>query len=179
MRLRKRRCFILSTILISGLIISINHFKKEEVIEEVYLEEINEKIENKNYLAILEIPTINLKRELFAKDSPDNDVSRNLFITASSSFPSSNSDSNLIIAGHSGNGSNAFFKDLYKLKLNSEIKLYYNNKTYTYLIKEIEYQAKTGTLYLKNAYPDMLTLVTCTENNNKTQTIYYAELKNV
>ncbi|MCM1053847.1 MAG: sortase [Ruminococcus sp.] len=179
MRLRKRRCFILSLVLIGGITLSVNHFHKEEKIEEVYLEEINAKIENNSYLAVLDIPTINLKKELFPKDNPDNDVNKNLFITSSSIFPNDNSNSNIIIAGHSGNSNNAFFKDLYKLNLNSEVKLYYNNKTYTYLVKEIEYQAKTGTLYLKNNYHDMLTLITCTKNNDKTQTIYYAELKNM
>ena len=37
--------------------------------------------------------------------------------------------------------------------------LYYNNNLYTYKIKDIEYQDKTGKLYLKNNYKDVLTLI--------------------
>ena len=53
----------------------------------------------------------------------------------------------------------------------------YDISSYMYEILEIEYQPKTGTLLLKNNYN--LKLVTCTYKNKKTQTIYYANLKNM
>ena len=47
-----------------------------------------------------------------------------------------------------------------------------------YEIIDIEYQNKTGILYLKEENEDMITLITCTKNDSTTQTIYYGILKN-
>ncbi len=151
-------------------------------IANVYLneEKITEKKETKDYYAILEIPFINLKRELFPLNNSENNVNKNLFVHEISTFPHSlDTSSNLIIAGHSGNGLNAYFKNLYKLSVGHKVFLYYNDNLYTYEIKEIEYQNKTGTLYLKHDYTNELVLITCTKNNKNTQTIYYASLLNI
>ena len=139
---------------------------------------ISEKLSNKTYYAILDIPKINLKKELYPLNDPQNNVNKTLYVLKESLFPKSDTKSNIIIAGHSGNGKNAYFKNLYKLNIADLIKIYYQNILYSYQIKEIEYQNKVGTLYLKEDYSDMLTLITCTKGNKKTQTIYYAELIN-
>ena len=144
--------------------------------QKIEQKEIIKKEEAKSYFALIEIPKINLKKELFPKGDAKNNLNINLYVHDKSIFPPS-SNSNLIIAGHSGNGKNAYFKNLYKLKVNDIVKISYNNYSYTYKIKEIEEQAKTGTLYLKEEYAPMLTLITCTKNNKNTQTIYYASLQ--
>ena len=83
---------------------------------------------------------------------------------------------NLIIAGHSGTGPLAFFNDLYKLNKKDRIYVYYNNKKYAYKIVNIYKQKKTGKIKLyRNKKKTTLTLVTCTNNNKNTQTIYVAE----
>ena len=64
------------------------------------------------------------------------------------------------------------------MQLKDEIKLYYDNYIWIYEIIDIEYQNKTGILYLKEENEDMITLITCTKNNSTTQTIYYGILKN-
>ena len=147
-------------------------------IANVYLNEakISEKLETNDYYAILEIPFINLKKEIFPLNSPENDVEKNIYLHPKSILPQLESNSNVIIAGHSGNALNAYFKNLYKLNIGNKVLLYYEDYLYTYEIKEIEYQNKTGTLYLKSPYNEMLTLITCTKNNKNTQTIYYASL---
>lgn len=127
------------------------------------------------YYAILEIPKINLKRELYPINDSQNNVNQNVFVQEDSIFPS-NTPSNVILAAHSGTGSYAYFKDLYKLSLMDTVNLYYQDYIYIYEIKEIEYQEKTGELYIKEEYENMLTLITCTYNDNQTQTIYYASL---
>ena len=128
-----------------------------------------------NYFAILEIPKINLKQELFPINSSQNNVNKHLYVHKESIFPQEN-NSNVIIAGHSGSSKIAYFKNLYQVTIGDLIYLYYNNKLYTYEVKEIEYQNKTGTLYIKKDYDNELTLITCTKNDDTHQTIYYSNL---
>lgn len=165
-------------LILIGLTIPFNYSNK---IKEEYLEErvaIEEKLANEEeYFALLEIPDINLKKELLAINDINNNVDKNLLVLKESIFPG-DASSNVIIAGHSGNGKNAYFKDLYKVNMGAKIKLYYDNYIYTYEISDIELQDKTGTLYLNNNYQNMITLITCTKNDKYHQTIYYAKLKN-
>ena len=145
---------------------------KEEIKKEKISYQSSVVKQNQTYYAFLSIPKINLLKELPNINSKNNDISKNIFIAPTSQIPN-----NLILASHSGASNNAYFKDLYKLNLQDEIKLYYKNYEYIYEILEIEYQPKTGTLLLKNNYN--LKLVTCTHKSKKTQTIYYANLKNM
>lgn len=170
----KKLSFIL---FLTGSILILFNFKSERLNEENVEAQVEIK-ETQSYFAILEIEKINLKRELFEIGNINNNVDKNLFVVDSSVFPDA-LNSNVIIAGHSGSGKNAYFKNLYKLKQGDTLKLYYNNKLYIYEINDIEYQDKTGILYLKKENYNMLTLITCTLNDKKHQTIYYAKLKNV
>lgn len=145
--------------------------------EENYAVILEDHLEENNYFAILEIEDIALKRELYEINSEENNVDKNILVHKKSIFPGQKV-SHIILAAHSGNGHNAYFKDLYKLELNDEIKLYYNDYVWTYEIEDIEYQEKTGILYLHEEEMDMITLITCTKNNSTTQTIYYGILKN-
>ncbi len=139
--------------------------------------QINHKIsEHKPYYAILKIPKINLKQELFPLDNPNNNVDKHILLLKESTLFEQNK-SNIIIAGHSGSGSKAYFRNLYKLNLGDKIELYFDNNIYYYEIKEIELANKIGTLYLKENYSHMITLITCTKGDSSTQTIYYGELK--
>ncbi len=144
-----------------------------------YMEEvkITTKEKENNYYALLEIPKISLKKEIFPKNSKENNVNKNLELHKESIMPE-NDISNVIILGHSGNGTHAYFKELYLLEYNDKIKLYYNNTIYYYEITYIEEEPKTGELSLTRVGEHMLTLITCTKNNKNTQTIYYATLKN-
>ena len=86
---------------------------------------------------------------------------------------------NFILAGHSGTGWKAFFNDLYKLSAGDTAKITYKDKTYTYQITNIYKQPKTGKLAIYRNYDKTtLTLITCTNNDSTTQTIYIAELIN-
>ena len=55
-----------------------------------------------------------------------------------------------------------------------------SNKTYTYKFVNIYKAAKTGTISIyRNSKRTSLTLVTCTNNDSTTQTIYIGELESV
>ena len=131
------------------------------------------------YIGYLLIPKINLKKGFFAKESSQNNVEKTIYIVNGSSYPDVE-NGNFILAGHSGTGWKAFFNDLYKLEKGDSITVNYNNKNYHYNITKIYKQQKTGTIAIYRNYDKTtLTLVTCTNNDDSTQTIYISELTSV
>ena len=173
--LKKNLKFLGFIILILSFLIPIGYAGTNNIMQISNEKTIESKIATNNYYALLTIPKINLNQEIYPLTSKENNVNQNLQLIKGSTMPTENI-SNVIIAGHSGSGLHAYFKDLYKLQVGDTLNFLYSNYLYTYEIKEIEYQAKTGELYLKEEYPHMLTLITCTKNNSKTQTIYYCKL---
>ena len=129
-----------------------------------------------SYIAVLEIPEINLKKGIYALGSRYNTVSRNVSILNPSDYPDVDGG-NFVLAAHSGNGYLSFFRNLYKLEKGSYAYVYYNNIKYTYKITYIYKQQKTGTINVYRPYgKTTLMLITCTKDDESTQTVYVAEL---
>lgn len=158
-------------ILLPLVILNCFSFEKVNINRNLSIEE-KELVKN-NYFALLEIPQINLKKELYNINDKKNDVNKNIYVHPTSIFPN-----NIILAGHSGNTKYSYFNNLKKLKTNDIIKIYYENKIYEYKIKRVEEQNKTGTLYLKEDKAERLILITCHLKHN-TQMIYYSYLANI
>lgn len=138
-----------------------------------YHENKKEKVVKKNnkkrsdYIAVLEIPKINFKRGLYSIKDPRNILSKNIIFLDKSDMPDKK-NSQVIILGHSGNTSNAYFKNLYKLKKGNLIKMNYKNKNYEYKITDIYEIIKSGRLALEsNQDKKTLTLVTCKGTNKQ------------
>ena len=149
-----------------------------ETVEKEEKEEEEDKVEvsPEGYIGYLEIPKINFSKGFVDKNSPDNDVDKNIYIAPKSDYPDVE-NGNFIIAGHSGTGWRAFFNDLYKLEKGDHINISYKNRDYTYIIDDIYKQEKTGTISIyRNQSKNTVTLVTCTNNDSKTQTVYIAYL---
>jgi len=133
----------------------------------------------KYYIARLTIPKINLEKGLVDIKSKYNHVDKNIQIVNGSSYPNVKSG-NFILASHSGNSSISYFRNLYKLVIGDKCYISYNGKKYTYKITDIYYEEKDGTINIKRDHSKtVLTLVTCTRNNNTKQTVYIAELIDV
>lgn len=131
------------------------------------------------YIGYLTIPKINLTKGFLDKRSTENDVEKNILVVSGSNYPDTEKG-NLILAGHSGTGWKAFFNDLYKLEVNDTAYVTYKNKKYIYNIVNIYKQPKVGKLAIYRDYDKTtLTLITCTNNDSKSQTVYIAELVNV
>ena len=131
-----------------------------------------------DYIGYLNIPKINLTKGFLDNRSSENDVEKNILAVEGSNYPDVDKG-NFILAGHSGTGWKAFFNDLYKLSAGDTAKITYKDKTYTYQITNIYKQPKTGKLAIYRNYDKTtLTLITCTNNDSTTQTIYIAELIN-
>ena len=188
------------TILIGGFFLSYNYIQSKKVMafdyisnifyeqnqeiivsdgeQEVEEEEDLGKVTN-NYIGYLSIPKINLKKGFLDKRSPDNDVEKNILVVEGSSYPTKDKG-NLILAGHSGTGWKAFFNDLYKLNKGDKAIVTYKGKTYTYKITNIYTQPKVGKIAIYRNYDKTtLTLITCTNYDSTTQTIYIAELESI
>ena len=132
-----------------------------------------------SYIGYLEIPKIKFRRGFYNINSKLNTVEANIEIIKGSDLPDVN-NGNLIIAGHSGTGWKAFFKDLYKLEVGDEAIVTYAGLNYTYKITNIYKEKNTGTVSIKRNYNKRtLTLITCTKDDSSTQTIYIAELSSI
>lgn len=74
--------------------------------------------------------------------------------------------SNVVIGAHSGTGKYSLFNDISKLSKGNEIKIYYNNKKYIYIVDDIREVDDTELDILENKDKSILTLLTCKINDN-------------
>lgn len=149
---------------------------EEKPIEEAK-EEVKENIvqNEENFIAVIEIPKINLRKGIYSKESSKNNVNKNIEILKESDMPDKN-NGNFILAGHSGNSRIAYFKNLSKLENNDIAYIYYNGGRYVYkLVNSYEIE-KTGEATInRNGQKNTLTLITCKHNTNK-QIVFIFEL---
>ena len=150
---------------------------QEEVKEEVKEEETNNSSSpSYNYIAILEIPSINLKRGIVDFNSKYNNVKYNIQIIEHSQMPNVE-NSNLILAGHNGTSSVSFFNNLYKLKEDSLIYLYYDGYKYIYKLNNYYDTDKDGKVeIIRNRYKTTITLITCKKGTKDKQTVFIGYL---
>lgn len=128
------------------------------------------------YIGKIEIPKIGLTRGFYDKNSSLNNVNWNIKVLKESNYPDVE-NSNLILAAHSGNYSNSYFANLYKLKKGDQAYIYYKNIKYTYQIVNIYNENKDGDVMIKrNPNKNVLTLITCTKDDEQHQTIYILEM---
>ena len=150
----------------------LNNIETNEVISD----EVSSDTNINDYIAVLEIPAINLTRGLVDKSSPNNDVNKNIYMLKDTVLPDEDTISHIILASHSGNSYVSYFKNLHKLDINDEIYFYYKNNKYIYSIYKIDEVDKTGNIELKKTNSSDITLITC-KGNLKRQIVIYATLK--
>lgn len=154
--------------------------QNNEVIEETeqVVEEQPVHVNYENYIGVLEIKKINLKRGFYSKTSRNNNVNRNIQILNESDMPNIE-NGNVIIAGHSGSSYVSFFRNLNKLDLYDEATIYFEGKQYDYQLKNKYEIDKTGQAVIKrNKEKNVLTLITCKHNTNK-QIVFIFELNEI
>lgn len=152
---------------------------KEEEIKNDPITDVNTTTKKSAYVGILEIPKIGLTKGFTSIDSKLNTVDRGLQVIKPSNYPDVEKG-NFIIASHSGTSSISYFKNLYQVQINDIVNAYYNGKKYTYTIVNIYTQPKNGQIAIyRNYEATVITLVTCTKNDDTTQTVYIGELTSV
>ena len=129
-----------------------------------------------NYIGLLEIPKINLKRGFVGLNSRYNKVNYNITVINGSTYPDVENN-NLILAAHSGVCSVCFFDRLFNLSIGDSAYITYNNAKYTYKLVNTYEVEKTGQVAIYRDYSKkVLTLITCTRNSNTKQTVFIFEL---
>ena len=163
MKLRISLIIISSLFIIIGVTIKYNDYYNNYKIEKNELNNIYNYIEGKNndYLFILEIPKINLKRGIKNNTNVDEDI---VIIDYQKYI-----NGDIILASHSGNCRTCYFNKLDLLTNNDLIYIYKDNIKYTYKIESIEEKVKQ-TFKLEDS-SNSITLITCKKNTNNIQII--------
>lgn len=160
------------------LISKVNYEDKNIKVENINIKENTNKVDNNNYLGIIEIKNIKLKKEFYDINSNLNDVDKNIEVIKSSLMPNVK-NSNLILASHSGNSNISYFKNLDKLKLGDIASIYYLKNRYDYKLVNYYEVIKSGKVQIiKNNDVNNLTLITCKKNSDK-QIVYIFELNKI
>ena len=150
-----------------------------EVINEINTDisdDSNYEIDYSKYLGVLEIPYIGLKRGFYGIGSKYNNIKYNVTMASGSDLPDSY-QGNLILMAHSGDSYISFFAYLYRLSIGDDCYVTYNGDYYHYKIVNIYEVEKKGVVSIKrDRSKNTLTLITCTKDNDFSQTIYIAEL---
>ena len=136
----------------------------------------NYTIDYSRYLGVLEIPKIGLKRGFYNTDSKYNDIKYNVSLVEGSTMPDA-PNGNLMLMAHSGDSYISFFAYLYRLNVGDQVFVTYNGHRYQYNIVNIYDVPKTGIVKIvRNHDKNSLTMITCTKDNNYSQTVYISEL---
>ena len=128
-----------------------------------------------NYIGILEISKLGIKKGFLNLESPYNNVNKNVTLIEYSTMPDVE-NGNLILAAHSGNCWVCYFDKLYMLSVGDKAAVTYNGYKYTYELKNIYNVPKTGTVEVRrDPSKTVLTLITCTRGSDTEQTVYIFE----
>ena len=137
----------------------------------------NENENKENFIGVLEIPSINLKKGIYDKNSKNNNVNKTIYTLGETIYPTQNNTSHIFLASHSGNSNISYFKKLKELTLNNEIYFYYKGNKYIYSVSKIyEIDKDKLSKLLINQFSD-ISLITCVKGTNK-QVVYMAKLIN-
>lgn len=148
----------------------------EEKIKEQPKQE-EKKTSNYNYIGVLEIPKINIKRGFLNIKDKGNNVNKNLQVIKGSDMPNVK-NGNLIIAAHSGNSYISYFKNLHKLSNDDVAYVYFNNIKYTYKVAGKYDAEKNGKVTIhRDNKKNTLTLITCSQTDKTKQIVYILELE--
>ena len=130
------------------------------------------KHKDNNYLMILEIPKINIKKGIYDKNDKNNNVDKNITILNQSDMPDKEKG-NVILASHNGNSKTSFFKHLEDLNQDDLANIYYQGIKYIYQVYKIDIVDKIGIIKVnKNSNYDNLILISCKNGTKDKQIVY-------
>lgn len=145
--------------------------KNEEEQQEKHIEE--------NYLMVVEIPKINLRKGIYNINSKNNTVNKNIQIMKESDMPNKDKGM-LVLAGHNGNSRVSYFDRLNELNKEDKVYIYYANNIYTYEISNTYEAEKNGTITVKKEREKtVIVLISCKKNTKDKQLVYIGNLINI
>ena len=132
-------------------------------------------IDYSKYTGVLEIPKIGLKRGFYNVGNRYNNIEYNVTMVSGSNLPDV-VNGNLILMAHSGDAYISYFAYLYRLNIGDMAYVTYRGRKYQYKIVNIYEVKKNGIVTIRrNENKTTLTMITCTKNNDHTQTVYISE----
>lgn len=161
-----------SIIIIHYFQIRIDDTKNNQAIEAYLTNKIDNTYDEKyRYNALLEIPSINLKRGVLDINNPYNKADYNIELVKE--------DFNtIVLAAHNGNYYNSYFGNLSKLELGDTINYYKDGEIYNYIYSDSYEIKKDGyaDIYHKNDKKSII-LITCKDNTDDAQVVHIGYLK--
>lgn len=174
------RLFLVIIIIISCFIIVINRFqiyinntKNTKAVEAYFTNKIDNTYEERyKYNAVLEIPSINLKRGILEINNKYNNADYNIELVKEEDV--------IVLAAHNGNYYNSYFGNLSRLQLGDTINYYKDGKTYQYIYSDSYEIKKDGyaDLYYKKDKKSII-LITCKDNSDDAQIVHIGYLKEI
>lgn len=161
----------------------INSYIEEtsHIIEEentmVLLEETKKEIKKVDikYTAVLEIPSINLKRGVVDSTKNFNSINYAISVDKHSNYP--NKAGNFILYAHSGNSNISYFKKLIDVEINDNVFVYYEGIKYNYKIFNKYNIEKNGTVNVLSSNENKyITLITCNQKRKGYQVVLVGKL---
>lgn len=128
-----------------------------------------------NYTAVLEIPSIDLKRGVVDSTKNFSSINYAISVDKHSNYP--DKEGNFILYAHSGNSNISYFKKLINVNIGDGVYVYYKGVKYNYKITnkyDIEKTGKADVLLSNN--DKYITLITCNPNKKGYQVILIGKL---
>ena len=177
--LRKTKIILLSiALIVIGLylvenITYQNKIQYESRLVETYFqkEETPKIIPNNDYIGILEIPKINLKRGYYEKGDSRNNIDSNITLIDHVD------NKDYIFAAHSGNDKIAYFNDIHLLEKGDTINLYQHNAKVSYIIYNKYLDNKNGKVSINKSTKQRIILITCNNNDSNNYLVIEAYIK--
>lgn len=172
-------CIIILLVGVTIIIVSYYQIKTDKIkstkaVEALLENKIDDNYEEKyKYNAIIEVPSINLKRGILDIDSKYNNAKYNIELVKET-------NNTIVLASHNGNSYNSFFGSLHNLELGDTINYYKDNKQYKYIYSDSYEIKKDGyaDLYYKNDRNSII-LITCKDGTDDAQVVHIGYLKEI
>ena len=155
-----------------------NYYKDKQYNEEAVDAVLNNRTDSISndkyrYKAILEIPSIGLKRGILDINNKYNFAKYNIELVKEE-------DDMIVLASHNGNNYNSYFGKLKNISLGDEINYYYNGKIYKYIYTDSYEIRKDGyaDIYRKKSENSII-LVTCKDNSDDAQIVFIGYLNDI
>ena len=154
--------------------------RKNVIITNVITTEPTTTVKNnqEDFLLVLEIPKVDLKKGVYTFNSPLNNLEKNVEILKESNLPGVEKG-NVVLQAHNGTSKKSFFGKLHLMEVNDYVYIYYNGIKYTYKIDKIYDVSKDGDVEI---YRDLdkttLTLITCKKGTKDKQIVIVSYLEN-
>lgn len=127
------------------------------------------------YTAVLEIPSINLKRGVVDSAKNFNSINYAISVDKHSNYP--NKVGNFILYAHSGNSNISYFKKLIDVEINDNVFVYYKGIKYNYKIFNKYNIEKNGTVNVLSSNENKyITLITCNQKRKGYQVVLVGKL---